>query len=118
MGVSDQKVKPKLFEETQNAIKKSGSIVSGVNAPIEDDTNPSIQNEKVTIAGIAYEIQRYKKGNIRVFRDGSSEPEKNSKAFLRIVDEEYGLSLDQEDWKQTQKAGKVILDKLSIVNKA
>ena len=118
LGVSDQKVKPKLFEETQNAIKKSGSIVSGVNAPIEDDTNPSIQNEKVTIAGIAYEIQRYKKGNIRVFKDGSSEPEKNSKAFLRIVDEEYGLSLDQEDWKQTQKAGKVILDKLSIVNKA
>ena len=51
-------------------------------------------------------------------REESSEPEKNSKAFLRIVDEEYGLSLDEDDWKQTQKAGKVILDKLSIVNKA
>ena len=48
---------------------------------------------------------------------GSSDPEKNSKAFLRIVDEEYGLSLDKEDWKQTQKAGKAILDKLSILNK-
>ena len=91
--------------------------MSRVNAPIEDDANPSIQKAEVTIAGIGYEIQRYKKGNIRVFREGSSHPEKNSKAFLRIVDEEYGLSLDKEDWKQTQKAGKAILDKLSIVNK-
>ena len=40
------------------------------------------------------------------------EPEKNSKAFLRTIDEEYKLNLDDKDWKQTQRAGKAILDKL------
>ena len=112
LGVSNEKVQPKLFEETQKAIEKSGALVSGVNVPIEDETNPVIQKGKVLIAGDKFEIQRHKKGHIRIFKEGSVEPEKNSKAFLRNVDEEYELSLEDKDWKQTQKAGKVILDKL------
>lgn len=112
LGVSNEKVQPKLFEETQKAIEKSGALVSGVNVPIEDGTNPVIQKGKVSIAGDKFEIQRHKKGHIRIFKEGSVEPEKNSKAFLRIVDEEYELSLEEKDWKQTQKAGKVVLDKL------
>lgn len=112
LGVSNEKVQPKLFEETQKAIEKSGALVSGVNVPIEDETNPVIQKGKVSIAGDKFEIQRHKKGHIRIFKEGSVEPEKNSKAFLRIVDEEYELSLEEKDWKQTQKAGKVVLDKL------
>jgi len=112
LGVSNEKVQPKLFEETQKAIEKSGALVSGVNVPIEDETNPVIQKGKVSIAGDKFEIQRHKKGHIRIFKEGSVEPEKNSKAFLRIVDEEYKLSLEDKDWKQTQKAGKAVLDKL------
>jgi hypothetical protein len=112
LGVSNEKVQPKLFEETQKAIEKSGALVRGVNVPIEDETNPVIQKGKVSIAGDKFEIQRHKKGHIRIFKEGSVEPEKNSKAFLRIVDEEYELSLEDKDWKQTQKAGKVVLDKL------
>lgn len=112
LGVSNEKVQPKLFEETQRAIEKSGALVSGVNVPIEDETNPVIQKGKVSIAGDKFEIQRHKKGHIRIFKEGSVEPEKNSKAFLRIVDEEYKLSLEDKDWKQTQKAGKAVLDKL------
>jgi hypothetical protein len=112
LGVSNEKVQPKLFEETQKAIEKSGALVSGVNVPIEDETNPVIQKGKVSIAGDKFEIQRHKKGHIRIFKEGSVEPVKNSKAFLRIVDEEYELSLEDKDWKQTQKAGKVVLDKL------
>ena len=112
LGVSNEKVQPKLFEETQKAIEKSGALVSGVNVTIEDETNPVIQKGKVSIAGDKFEIQRHKKGHIRIFKEGSVEPVKNSKAFLRIVDEEYELSLEDKDWKQTQKAGKVVLDKL------
>lgn len=112
LGVSNEKVQPKLFEETQKAIEKSGALVNGVNVPIEDETNPVIQKGKVSIAGDKFEIQRHKKGHIRIFKEGSVEPEKNSKAFLRIVDEEYKLSLEDKDWKQTQKAGKAVLDKL------
>ena len=112
LGVSNEKVQPKLFEETQKAIEKSGALVSGVNVPIEDETNPVIQKAKVSIAGDKFEIQRHKKGHIRIFKKGSVEPVKNSKAFLRIVDEEYKLNLEDEDWKQTQKAGKAVLDKL------
>jgi len=117
LGVSNEKVQPKLFEETQKAIEKSGALVSGVNVPIEDETNPVIQKGKVSIAGDKFEIQRHKKGHIRIFKEGSVEPVKNSKAFLRIVDEEYELSLEDKDWKQTQKAGKVVLDKLIQDNK-
>ena len=112
LGVSNEKVQPKLFEETQKAIEKSGALVSGVNVPIEDETNPVIQKAKVSIVGDKFEIQRHKKGHIRIFKKGSVEPVKNSKAFLRIVDEEYKLNLEDEDWKQTQKAGKAVLDKL------
>ena len=112
LGVSNEKVQPKLFEETQKAIEKSGALMSGVNVPIEDETNPVIQKAKVSIAGDKFEIQRHKKGHIRIFKKGSVEPVKNSKAFLRIVDEEYKLNLEDEDWKQTQKAGKAVLDKL------
>lgn len=112
LGVSNEKVQPKLFEETQKAIEKSGALMSGVNVPIEDETNPVIQKAKVSIVGDKFEIQRHKKGHIRIFKKGSVEPVKNSKAFLRIVDEEYKLNLEDEDWKQTQKAGKAVLDKL------
>ena len=112
LGVSNEKVQPKLFEETQRVIEKSGALVNTVNALIEDKENPVIQKRKVSITGDNFEIQRHKKGHIRIFKEGSMEPEKNSKAFLRTIDEEYKLNLDDKDWKQTQRAGKAILDKL------
>ena len=112
LGVSNEKVQPKLFEETQRVIEKSGALVNTVNALIEDKENPVIQKRKVSITGDNFEIQRHKKGHIRIFKEGSIEPEKNSKALLRTIDEEYKLNLDDKDWKQTQRAGKAILDKL------
>lgn len=112
LGVSNERVQPKLFEDTQKAIEKSGAIVSGVNVPIKDDKNPVIQKGKVSISDDDFEIQRHKKGHIRIFKEGSVEPVKNSKAFLRAVDEKYELGLEEKDWRQTQKAGKVVLDKL------
>ena len=112
LGVSNEKVQPKLFEETQRVIEKSGALVNTVNALIEDKENPVIQKRKVSITGDNFEIQRHKKGHIRIFKEGSMEPEKNSKALLRTIDEEYKLNLEDKDWKQTQRAGKAILDKL------
>ena len=112
LGVSNEKVQPKLFEETQRVIEKSGALVNTVNALIEDKENPVIQKRKVSITGDNFEIQRHKKGHIRIFKEGSIEPEKNSKALLRTIDEEYKLNLEDKDWKQTQRAGKAILDKL------
>lgn len=95
LGVSNEKVQPKLFEETQKAIEKSGALVSGVNVPIEDETNPVIQKGKVSIAGDKFEIQRHKKGHIRIFKEGSVEPEKNSKAFLTKFTRQLSSVLQQ-----------------------
>ena len=116
LGVSDEKVEPKLFEGTQKAIEKSAAILSGVNAPIQDEDNPIIQLGQVSIGGEAYEIQRHKKGHIRIFKEGSIEPIKNSKAFLKSVDEEYGLEIEAKTWRQTQKSGRHILQKAAAIN--
>ena len=62
LGVSNEKVQPKLFEETQRVIEKSGALVNTVNALIEDKENPVIQKRKVSITGDNFEIQRHKKG--------------------------------------------------------
>ena len=115
LGVSNERVQPKLFEHTQKAIEKSGSIVSGVNAPIADDNNPVIQKGTVSIGGDDYEIQRHKKGHIRIFKQGSNEPIKNSKAFLKTVDEEYSLGIENKTWRQTQKSGRHILQKAAAL---
>lgn len=115
LGVSDKRVLQKLFEGTQKAIEKSSAIVSRVNAPIEDNDNPVIQKGTPLIGGEKYEIQRHKKGHIRIFKAGSDESVKNSKAFLRSVDEEYGLEVEERNWRQTQRAGRHILQRAAAM---
>ena len=71
-----------------------------------------IDSQDVFLSGKKYTIKRYKKGYIRIIREGMDKPMPNSKHLLRKIDEEYNLSIDEKSWDQTQRAGKVIIEKL------
>jgi len=71
-----------------------------------------IDSQDVFLSGTKYTLKRYKKGYIRIIREGMTKPMPNSKYLLKKIDEEYNLNIEKKAWDQTQRAGKVILKKL------
>jgi len=58
-----------------------------------------------------YTLIRYKRGYIRIIKEGMIKPMPNTKGILREVDKEYNLKIDFQS-SNTQKAGKIILKKM------
>ena len=84
------------------------------NLPI--DESEKIQEAKVTLSSGNYTIKRYRKGYIRILKEGDDyNPIANSKAVLREVNRDYNLGLGKEFFSQTQRAGKKILDALKKI---
>ena len=117
LGVSNERVDAELFKGTQKSIEVSSVLLSGVNAPIVDKNNLPIKKIKVLIDDDKYQIYRYKKEQIRIYKNDNKEPEKNSKSVLRMIDEKYKLNLNEKDWQQTQRAGRAVINKLEEIAK-
>ena len=112
LGVSNEKVQPKLFEDTQKAIEKSGELINTKNAPIDE---PVTHEAKVSIADGDFEIKRYKTKHIRIM-DDQNEICKSSKAILRKVNIEYNLGFSEDPdfkHKNTRAIGLEIIKKLN-----
>jgi len=112
LGVSLEFVKTDVFEAATNVISQSREMMSGNNAPIEDLDNPVVEKENVVVDGIKYDIERHKKGHIRIYIDGKGDPLKGSKGILKKIDKAKKLGLTEKDWLQTQRAGKAVINKL------
>jgi hypothetical protein len=112
LGVSLEFVKTDVFEAATNVISQSREMMSGNNAPIEDQDNPVVEKENVVVDGIKYDIERHKKGHIRIYIDGKGDPLKGSKGILKKIDKAKKLGLTEKDWLQTQRAGKAVINKL------
>ena len=70
------------------------------------------EKENVVVDGIKYDIERHKKGHIRIYIDGKGDPLKGSKGILKKIDKAKKLGLTEKDWLQTQRAGKAVINKL------
>ena len=112
LGVSLEFVKTDVFEAATNVISQSREMMSGNNAPIEDQDNPVVEKENVVVEGIKYDIERHKRGHIRIYIDGKGDPLKGSKGILKKIDKANKLGLTEKDWLQTQRAGKAVISKL------
>lgn len=112
LGVSLEFVKTDVFEAATNVISQSREMMSGNNAPIEDPDNPVVEKENVVVEGIKYDIERHKRGHIRIYIDGKGDPLKGSKGILKKIDKAKKLGLTEKDWLQTQRAGKAVISKL------
>lgn len=112
LGVSLEFVKTDVFEAATNVISQSREMMSGNNAPIEDPDNPVVEKENVVVEGIKYDIERHKRGHIRIYIDGKGDPLKGSKGILKKIDKAKKLGLTEKDWLQTQRAGKAVINKL------
>lgn len=112
LGVSLEFVKTDVFEAATNVISQSREMMSGNNAPIEDQDNPVVEKENAVVDGIKYDIERHKKGHIRIYIDGKGDPLKGSKGILKKIDKAKKLGLTEKDWLQTQRAGKAVINKL------
>ncbi len=112
LGVSLEFVKTDVFEAATNVISQSREMMSGNNAPIEDPDNPVVEKENVVVEGIKYDIERHKRGHIRIYIDGKGDPLKGSKGILKKIDKANKLGLTEKDWLQTQRAGKAVISKL------
>jgi hypothetical protein len=112
LGVSDSKVQPKLFEDTQKSIKLSGELLNTKNAPVD---GPVSHEAKVSIADGDFHIKRYDTKHIRIY-DDQNEICKSSKGILRKVNIEYNLGfIEDPDFtkKNTRVIGLEIIKKLN-----
>ncbi|MDB9907786.1 hypothetical protein OAD39_00335 [Gammaproteobacteria bacterium] len=112
LGVSDTKVLPKLFEDTQESIKLSGELMNIKNAPVNE---PVSHEAKVSIAEGDFHIKRYETKHIRIY-DDQNEICKSSKGILRKVNIEYNLGfIEDPDFtkKNTRAIGLEIIKKLN-----
>ena len=112
LGVSDSKVKPELFQDTQNSIEKSGELMNTKNLPLG---GPVSHEAKVSIADGDFHIKRYETKHIRIF-DDQDEICKSSKGILRKVNIEYNLGfIEDPDFKKknTRAIGLEIIKKLN-----
>jgi len=71
-----------------------------------------LDSQDVFLDGQKYTLIRYKRGYIRIIREGMIKPMPNSKSILRKIVKEYNLNIESKSWDQTQRAGRVILEKL------
>ena len=112
LGVSDTKVLPKLFEDTQESIKLSGELMNIKNAPVNEPVSHEV---KVSIAEGDFHIKRYETKHIRIY-DDQNESWKSSKGILRKVNIEYNLGfIEDPDFtkKNTRAIGLEIIKKLN-----
>jgi len=106
------------FAQELEVLLKSVEINSHLFTNDSNDQNKSlpkkdvIDSQDVFLSGTKYTLKRYKKGYIRIIREGMIKPMPNSKYLLKKIDEEYNLNIEKKAWEQTQRAGKVILKKL------
>tara|TARA_B100000767_G_scaffold268392_1_gene288551 strand:+ start:178 stop:1056 length:879 start_codon:yes stop_codon:yes gene_type:complete len=115
LGVSNKKVQPKLFEDTQKSIEKSGDIMNIKNAPVDE---PVTHEARVSIADGDFMIRRYQTKHIRIMNE-HNEICKSSKAILRKVNAEYNLGFCEDpDFtkKNTRAIGLEIIKKLNLLH--
>jgi len=74
-----------------------------------------VDSKDVLLNGQKYTLIRYKRGYIRIIREGMIKPMPNSKSLLRQINKEYNLKIEDKSWDQTQKAGKRILQRLNDI---
>lgn len=112
LGVSDDAVDAELFKKTTDAIEQSNALL-GRNAPVESDV---VDQAQVELSIGNYDLKRHKTGHIRIYKDGESEPVKNSKTILRQINEELDWGYDEKDFFRelnTRKIGKIFIDRLN-----
>jgi hypothetical protein len=103
-----------FFQQTTEAIEQSGNLL-GRNAPPKEEV---VDQAKIELAAGIYLLNKHKRGHIRVYKDGSTEPEKNSKAILRDINSELDWGYDEEFFlkEQTRKIGKMFIDRINEIN--
>ena len=83
----------------------------GWNKPLPE--KDKVAQARASCGGSDYTIKRYKDNSIRIIKDGETDPVNNSKALLREINKEHDLGFTEEDFKQTRKIGKKIIDLLN-----
>ena len=82
-----------------------------------NDQNKSLPKKDIVdsidvfLSSQKYTLIRYKRGYIRIIREGMINPMPNTKTILRQIDKEYNLKIEFKS-SNTQKAGKTIIERL------
>ena len=111
LGVSLKGLENEVVKKTTEAIEKSNTLI-GMNLPVESDV---VDEATIKLSDGVYNLKRHKTAHVRIYKDGNTEAEKNTKLVLRQINEELNWGFDKNYFsgKNTRIIGKIFIEKIN-----
>ena len=74
-----------------------------------------VDEATIKLSDGVYNLKRHKTAHVRIYKDGNTEAEKNTKLVLRQINEELNWGFDKNYFsgKNTRIIGKIFIEKIN-----